>query len=86
MWRAGFTGRAAGHAAVMDLKRPLVALALVGALAGCGSSTDSGGNTDLERGTTECGAAEAGATDEELCQDVEQDNEEQSETEDDSEG
>ena len=67
----------------MDLKRPLVVLALVGALAGCGSSTDTGGNTDLDRGTTECGAAEAGATDEEQCEDTEQDNEEQTDEEDD---
>jgi len=64
----------------MDLKRPLVVLALAGALAGCGS------NTDLQRGEGECNAAEAGATDEELCQDAEQDNQEGSETEDDSEG
>ena len=69
----------------MDLKRPLVVLATVVALVGCGSDTEDD-NTDLDRGTTECGAAEAGATDEELCEDVDQDNEEQSETEDDSEG
>ncbi|WNV75428.1 hypothetical protein [Geodermatophilus sp. DSM 44513] len=64
----------------MDLKRPLVVLVTAAALAGCGS------NTDLQRGEGECNAAEAGATDEELCQDTEQDNQEQSETEDDSEG
>ncbi|SNS85884.1 hypothetical protein SAMN06893096_10991 [Geodermatophilus pulveris] len=69
----------------MDLKRPLVVLFAAAALTGC-SSTGSGGNTDLERGTTECAAAEAGATDEEQCQDAEQDNQEGSETEDDSEG
>lgn len=64
----------------MDLKRPLVVLTIAAALSGCGS------NTDLDRGEGECNAAEAGASDEELCQDTEQDNEEQSETEDDSEG
>ena len=83
--RTGFTRGAAGHAAVMDLKRPLVALALAGALAGC-SSAGTGGNTDLDRGTTECGAAEAGSTDEEVCQDTEQDNEQQTDEEDDGEG
>ncbi len=61
----------------MDLKRPLVVLALVGALAGCGS------NTDLDRGEGECNAAEAGATDEELCEDTEQNNEQQTDEEDD---
>ena len=60
----------------MDLKRPLVVLALAGALSGC-SSTGTGGNTDLDRGTTECGAAEAGATDEELCEETETDNEQE---------
>lgn len=69
----------------MDLKRPLVVLAVAGALAGCGGGTDTGDNTDLDRGTVECGAAEAGATDEELCQDVEQDNEQESPAEEDSE-
>ncbi len=82
----GFTGGAAGHAAVMDLKRPLVVLAAVAALAGCSASTETGGNTDLERGTTECAAAEAGSTDEEACQDTEQDNEQQTDEEDDGEG
>ena len=81
----GFTGGAAGHAAVMDLKRPLVVLALVGALTGC-SSAGTGGNTDLDRGEGECNAAEAGSTDEELCQDTEQDNEQQTDQEDDGEG
>jgi predicted small lipoprotein YifL len=61
----------------MDLKRPLVVLALAGALTGCGP------NTDLERGTTECGPAEVGASEQDLCEDAETDNEEQSETEDD---
>ena len=51
--RTGFTRGAAGHAAVMDLKRPLVALALAGALAGC-SSAGTGGNTDLDRGEHDC--------------------------------
>ena len=67
----------------MDLKRPLLVLAAVAALAGCGSSSDSGGNTDLDRGTTECGAAEAGASEQEACQDTEQDNEQQTDQEDD---
>ena len=44
----------------MELKRPLVVLALVGSLAGC-SSTSSGSNTDVDRGTTECGTAEDSA-------------------------
>ena len=70
----------------MDLKRPLVVLALAGALAGCGSSADTGGNTDLDRGQGECNAAEAGSTDEEACQDTEQDNEQQTDQEDDGEG
>ncbi|MGY1682074.1 hypothetical protein [Geodermatophilus sp. SYSU D01176] len=70
----------------MDLKRPLVVLALAAALAGCGGGTETGDNTDLDRGTTECGAAEAGATDEELCEDTEQDNEEQTDEEDDGDG
>ena len=69
----------------MDLKRPLVALAVAGALAGC-SSTETGGNTDLDRGQGECNAAEAGSTDEELCQDTEQNNEQESDSEDDGEG
>lgn len=67
----------------MDLKRPLVALALAAALAGCGSSADSGGNTDVDRGTTECGAAEAGASEQQQCEDAEQDNEQQTDEEDD---
>ena len=66
----------------MDLKRPLVVLALAGALAGC-SSTDTGGNTDVDRGTTECGAAEAGASEQQQCGDAEQDNEQQTDEEDD---
>jgi hypothetical protein len=70
----------------MDLKRPLVVLAAVAALAGCGASTETGGNTDLERGQGECNAAEAGSTDEELCQDTEQDNEQQTDQEDDGTG
>lgn len=82
MWPTGFAGGAAGHAAAMDLKRPLVVLALVGALAGC-SSTDTGENTDLERGTTECGAAEAGASEQQLCEDAETDNEQDTDEEDD---
>jgi hypothetical protein len=44
----------------MDLKRPLVLLAVAGVLAGC-SSSPTGGNTNVDRGTTECGAAEAGS-------------------------
>ena len=79
-WRVGFTGAAPGHAAVMDLKRPLVVLAAIGALTACGA------NTDLDRGEGECNAAEAGSTDEELCQDTEQDNEQQTDEEDDGEG
>ena len=70
----------------MDLKRPLVALALAAALAGCGSSADTGDNTDLDRGQGDCNAAEAGSTDEEVCQDTEQDNEQQTDEEDDGEG
>ena len=53
----GFTVTVAGHAAAMDLKRPLVVLTLVGALTGC-SNTEGGTNTDVDRGTTECGTAE----------------------------
>jgi hypothetical protein len=34
-------------------------LCIAGALAGCGSSSNS--NTDVDRGTTDCGAAEAGS-------------------------
>ncbi|MGY1691612.1 hypothetical protein ACI79C_11425 [Geodermatophilus sp. SYSU D00697] len=40
----------------MDLKRPLVVLALVGALAGCSSTNNS--NTDLDRNEQDCGTAE----------------------------
>ena len=65
----------------MDLKRPLVALALAAALSGC-SSAGEGGNTDVDRGTTECGAAEAGAS-EQQCDDTEQDNGQQTDQEDD---
>ncbi|WP_158579839.1 hypothetical protein [Geodermatophilus marinus] len=53
----------------MDLKRLLAALALTGALAG--PLAGCGDNTDLERGTTECGAAEAGVADEADCADEE---------------
>ncbi|MGY1762244.1 hypothetical protein ACI79G_18060 [Geodermatophilus sp. SYSU D00779] len=67
----------------MDLKRPLVVLATVAALAGCGASTETGGNTDLDRGEGECNAAEAGASEQELCEDTEQDNEQQTDQEDD---
>ena len=67
----------------MDLKRPLVVLAAVAALAGCGASTETGGNTDVDRGTAECGAAEAGASEQEVCQDTEQDNEQQTDQQDD---
>lgn len=74
---------AAGHAGVMDLKRPLVVLAAVAALAGCGAATETGGNTDVDRGTTECGAAEAGASEQQVCQDTEQDNEQQTDQQDD---
>ena len=77
MWRTGFTEGAAGHAAVMDLKRPLVVLAIAGALTGCGS------NTDLDRGEGECNAAEAGASEQQLCEDAETDNEQQTDEEDD---
>ena len=66
----------------MDLKRPLVVLAVVGALAGC-SSTGTGGNTDLDRGEGECNAAEAGASEQQLCEDAETDNEQQTDEEDD---
>ena len=68
----------------MDLKRPLVVLAAVAALTG--SATGCGANSDLDRGEGECNAAEAGSTDEELCQDTEQDNEQQTDEEDDGEG
>ena len=54
-------------------------------MTGC-SSAGTGGNTDLDRGEGECNAAEAGSTDEELCQDTEQDNEQQTDEEDDGEG
>ena len=37
---------------MVDPKRPLLLLALVGSLVACGD------NTDLDRGTTECGSAE----------------------------
>jgi hypothetical protein len=67
----------------MDLKRPLVVLAAVAALTGCGAATETGSNTDVDRGTTECGAAEAGASEQEVCEDTEQDNEQQSDQEDD---
>ncbi|MGY1710042.1 hypothetical protein ACI8AC_11090 [Geodermatophilus sp. SYSU D00758] len=53
----------------MDLKRLLVALALAGAAAG--PLAACGENTDLERGTTDCGAAEADVRDEEICADEE---------------
>ena len=66
----------------MDLKRPLVALALAAALTGC-SSAGEGGNTDVDRGTTECGAAEAGASEQQQCDDTEQDNQQQTDQEDD---
>jgi hypothetical protein len=42
----------------MHLKRSLVALAVAGLLAGCGSSTETGGNTDVERNEQDCGTAE----------------------------
>ncbi|HST98535.1 MAG TPA: hypothetical protein VLJ85_12875 [Geodermatophilus sp.] len=67
----------------MDLKRPLVVLAAVAALTGCGAATETGSNTDVDRGTTECGAAEAGASEQEVCEDTEQDNEQQTDQEDD---
>ena len=60
----------------MDLKRPLVVLALAAALGGCGSS-------DLDRGEGECNAAEAGASERQLCEDTERDNEQQTDQEDD---
>ncbi|MGY1635847.1 hypothetical protein ACI78V_04245 [Geodermatophilus sp. SYSU D00742] len=41
----------------MDLRRPLAALLLAGVLAGC-SSTETGGNTDVERNEQDCGTAE----------------------------
>ena len=77
LWRAGFTGAATGHAAVMDLKRPLVVLAAIGALTACGA------NTDLDRGEGECNAAEAGGSEQQLCEDTETDNEQQTDEEDD---
>ncbi len=64
----------------MDLKRPVVVLALAAALAGCGS------NTDLDRGEGECNAAEAGANEQQLCEDAETDNEQQTDQEDDGTG
>ena len=67
----------------MDLKRPLVVLAAVAALAGCGAATGTGGNTDVDRGTTECGAGLGGASEQEVCQDTEQDNEQQTDQQDD---
>jgi hypothetical protein len=67
----------------MDLKRPLLVLALVGALAGCGASTETGGNTDIERDEVECGTAEVGASEDQLCEDAETDNEQQTDEEDD---
>lgn len=80
----GFTDSAPGHAAVMDLKRPLAVLAAVVALAGCSSS--SGDNTDLDRGQGECNAAEAGANEQDLCEDSEQDDEQETDEEDDGTG
>ena len=60
----------------MDLKRPLVVLALgaalAGPLAGC-SSAGTGGNTDVERNEQECGTAEQAPG--MACEDTEQDNE-----------
>ena len=56
----GLGGRRREHEERMDLKRPLVVLALVGALAGC-SSTETGGNTDVERNEQDCGTAEQAA-------------------------
>jgi hypothetical protein len=67
----------------MELKRPLVVLAAVAALAGCGAATETGGNTDVDRGTTECGAAEAGASEQAVCDDTELDDEQQTDQEDD---
>lgn len=52
-------------------------LALAGALTGCGS------NTDLDRGSGECNPAEAGASEQERCEDAETDNEQQTDQEDD---
>ncbi len=65
----------------MDLKRPLVVLAAVGALAGPLSAC--GANTDLDRGEGECNAAEAGGSEQQLCEDTETDNEQQTDEEDD---
>jgi hypothetical protein len=45
------------HEQRMDLRRPLAALLLAGALAGC-SSTETGGNTDVDRNEQDCGTAE----------------------------
>ncbi len=64
--RAGFGVGAAAHnggrvvrgrhggfeGGMVDLKRPLLVLAVVGSLVACGD------NTDFDRGTTECGSAE----------------------------
>ncbi|MDP9429640.1 MAG: hypothetical protein M3Q47_12525 [Actinomycetota bacterium] len=64
----------------MDLKRPVVVLALAGALAGCGS------NSNLDRGEGECNGAEAGANERQLCEDAETDNQQQTDQEDDGTG
>jgi hypothetical protein len=45
------------HVQRMDLRRPLAAPLLAGVLAGC-SSTETGGNTDVNRNEQDCGTAE----------------------------
>ena len=59
MWegpvRSGFDPRPAAHPLCMDLRKPLLVLALVGSLAACGD------NTNLDRGETNCDSAEASA-------------------------
>ena len=82
LWRAGFTGAATGHAAVMDLKRPLVVLAAIVLYRPEGSIVQVV-RDDLDRGEGECNAAEAGGSEQQLCEDTETDNEQQTDEEDD---
>jgi hypothetical protein len=45
---SGFGTTSAAHTPCMDLRRPLLVLALVGSLTACGD------NTDVQRGETNC--------------------------------
>ena len=57
MRREGLETGRGEHEGRMDLKRPVVVLALAAALTGC-SSAGTGGNTDVERNEQDCGTAE----------------------------